>query len=83
MACRVASLRSRTIISRMSSFTSTDSRSGVPFSKSRRVRLMISAARVPSCTILIVAARASSMLGVSAASQSRQVLALVRAAVMG
>jgi len=46
-------------------------------------RLMISAARVPSFTILMAAARASSRFGVSAASQRIQVLALVMAAAIG
>ena len=44
---------------------------------------MISAARFPSFTILMAAARASSMSGVSAASQRKQVLALVLAAAIG
>src|SRR5882672_6931967 len=54
---RVASLRKWTIISRITSFTSTNSRCEVPFWKSRRIRLMISPARVPSFTILMAAAR--------------------------
>src|ERR1700682_3300576 len=74
----IASPRNRTIISRMTSFTSTNSRCSIPFLKSRRIRLMISAARVPSFTILATAARASSRFGVSAASQRKQVLALVK-----
>src|SRR6266478_3729843 len=81
--CCVASPRSRTIISRMTSFTSTSSCCGGLFLKSSRVRLMISAARVPSLTILRAAARASSRLGVLAASQRTQVLALVTAAAIG
>ena len=62
---RVASPCSRTIISSMTSFTSTNSNCGVPFWKSRRIRLMISAARVPSFTILVAAARALSRFGTS------------------
>src|SRR6266404_1891028 len=83
MEYRMASLRSRTIISSMTSLTSTDSRSVVPFLKSRRIRLMISPARFPSFTILMAAARASLRFGVSAASQRMQVLALVTAAAIG
>ena len=79
----VVSLRRRTIISRMTSLISTSSRSGVPFLKSRRIRLMISAARVPSFTILLAAARASSRFGASPASQRKQALALVMAAAIG
>jgi len=62
----------------MTSFTSTNSRSGVPFLKRSRIRLMISAARV--CVFDDSSwqpARASSRFGVSAASQRTQVLALV------
>src|SRR5216684_3853860 len=83
MLYRIASLRRMTIISRITSFTSTNSRSGVPFLKSSRTRLMISAPRLPSFTILITAARASSTFGGLAASQRKQVLALVTAAAIG
>ena len=83
MLYRVASLRKRTIISRMASFTSSNSLCGVPFLKSRRTRLMILAARVASLTILDAASRASSRSGRSRVSQRKQVLALVTAAAMG
>jgi len=49
--------------------------------KSRRIRLMMSAARVPSRTILFAAARAFSMFGVSPASQRKQALALAIAGI--
>jgi hypothetical protein len=67
----------------MISFTSTGSRCEVPFLKSWRTRLVISAARFASYTILMAASRASSMFGVSAASQRKQVFALVLAAAIG
>src|SRR5207237_493755 len=79
---RLSLLRRRTI-SRMTSLTSTSSCCGVALLKSRRVRLMISAARVPSSTILIADARASSRFGVSPASQFKQAWALAAAAALG
>jgi len=63
MEYRIASLRSRTIISRITSLTSTNSRCGLTFLKSRRIRLTIAAARVASLAILDAASRASSRSG--------------------
>src|SRR2546426_1002975 len=57
MEYRVASLRRRTTISRITSLRSTNSRGGVLFWKSRRIRLTMSAARMASLTILDDAAR--------------------------
>ena len=79
----VASLCSRSIISRMISFGSTNSRCRVSCWKSRRTRLTISFARLPSCTILDAAARTSSKSGSSRASHRKQVLALVMTAAIG
>ena len=83
MEYRVASLCRRRIISRITSFTSTNSRSAVLFLKSRRIRLMISAARVASLTILAAVWRASSMSGCSRESHRTQVFASVTAAAIG
>jgi len=64
MLYRVASLRKRTIISRMASFTSTSFPWRVLFFEEQaNYALTISAARVPSFTILMAAARASSTSG--------------------
>jgi NADP-dependent 3-hydroxy acid dehydrogenase YdfG len=51
--------------------------------KSRRMRLIMSAARVASLTILDAASRASSTSGGSRASHRRQVLEFVTAAAIG
>src|SRR5882762_2358986 len=61
---RIASLRSRTIISRMTSFTSTKLCCGDPFLKSSRIRLTISPARVPSFTVLMAVAREPAYAGI-------------------
>ena len=53
MLYRIASLRSRAIVSRMISFTSTNSRFKAPFSNCERILLMISPASFPSLTILV------------------------------
>src|SRR5437867_6551768 len=77
---RLASLRSRTIISRMSSFTSTNSRCRAPFLNSKLMLLMMSAARITSLTTLEAASCASAMSGSSRPSHRKQVLASVTAA---
>ena len=83
MEYRVVSPRSKTTISRMISLTSTNSRSGVPFLKICRTRLMISAARVTSLMVLNAASRASSRSGASRVSHRMHVLASVTAAAIG
>ena len=75
--------RSSSTISWMIAFTSTSSRCGGDFLYNDRKRSMISVARVPSSTILIVASSASSTSGWSRLSQRMQVPALVMAAVSG
>ena len=65
MEYRLASLRSRMIMSRTTSFTSTDSRCRESFLNSKRIRLIMSAARVTSLTTLDAASLASSMSGSS------------------
>ena len=77
---RLASLRNNTYISRITSFTSTNSRCGLPLLKSCRMCPMISAARFASFTILNAASRASSTSGCSRANQRTHVLAFVIAA---
>jgi len=78
--CRVASPRSRTIISSVISFTSTQFNCGEPFWKRRRIRVMISAARVPSFRDPFGGRASLSRFGTSPASQWRQLLALVTVA---
>jgi hypothetical protein len=67
----------------MTSFKSTSSRCGVPFLNKRRLRSVISLATVPSFTIIVTAARASSRLAGSRSSQRRQASAWVTAAAIG
>src|SRR5882762_2269472 len=80
---RVASPRSRTIISRITSFTSTSSRCSAPFLNSKLILPIMSAARVASLTILDAASLASATSGASRPSHRKQVLAFVTAAEIG
>jgi hypothetical protein len=78
-----ASPRSSTSISHTTSSTSTNSRCGADFLYNDRSRSMISVARLPSFTILLVASIASSTSGCSRFSQRKHVFAFVMAAAIG